>query len=149
MITKTFCLAPIVLSVFLSSFHSFSKLSHCFDFSLVCFCVSFVFSFISVLPSLWVVHSVHLLFSLVHIFPSLFIYLTITFSPFLSLADTDSSVDTEVVVKSPPLEAPVGRFKPKLSSAAHLVHPSFTTLILILGQQWTLNWEVEDTHKYK
>ncbi|KAK2868486.1 hypothetical protein Q7C36_000357 [Tachysurus vachellii] len=52
---------------------------------------------------------------------------------------TDSSVDTEVVVKSPPHEAPVGRFKPKLRNAAHLVLPSFTTLILILGQQWTLN----------
>ncbi|XP_026781437.3 glypican-5 isoform X1 [Pangasianodon hypophthalmus] len=54
-------------------------------------------------------------------------------------SNTDSSVDTEVVVKSPPHEAPVGRFKPKLSSAAHHVLPSFTILILILGQQWTLN----------
>ncbi|KAK3534622.1 hypothetical protein QTP86_016773 [Hemibagrus guttatus] len=54
-------------------------------------------------------------------------------------SNTDSSVDTEVVVKSPPHEAPVGRSKPKLHNAAHLVLPSFTTLILILGQQWTLN----------
>ncbi|MCJ8745045.1 hypothetical protein PDJAM_G00125860 [Pangasius djambal] len=54
-------------------------------------------------------------------------------------SNTDSGVDTEVVVKSPPHEAPVGRIKPKLSSAAHLVLPSFTILILILGQQWTLN----------
>ncbi|XP_058274533.1 glypican-5 isoform X2 [Hemibagrus wyckioides] len=54
-------------------------------------------------------------------------------------SNTDSSVDTEVVVKSPPHEAPVGRSKPKLRNAAHLVLPSFTTLILILGQQWTLN----------
>ncbi|KAM9439246.1 glypican-5 isoform 1-T1 [Clarias gariepinus] len=54
-------------------------------------------------------------------------------------SNTDSSVDTEVVVKSPPHKAPVGRFKPDRSSAPHLVLSSFTTLILILGQLWTLN----------
>ncbi|XP_053507925.1 glypican-5 isoform X2 [Ictalurus furcatus] len=53
-------------------------------------------------------------------------------------SNTDSNVDTEVVVKSPPHEAPVGRFIPKLNNGAHLVLPSFTTLIFILGQQWTL-----------
>ncbi|XP_046732039.1 glypican-5 isoform X2 [Silurus meridionalis] len=56
-------------------------------------------------------------------------------------SNTDSSVDTTVVVKSPPHDAPVGRFKPKLQSRAQLNLPSFTTLILILilGLQWTSN----------